>query len=143
MSINFRKQSQEQSTSNRHWPQIVYIFPAFNVLYRVVAKIKLFSLKFCAPRSKKEKIRRVKLPSRLKRSMQIPSSCFDYGAPKKLGLFLQRLVSGKEFWHLQNLKMCALKIIFDIWKTLLENAYHQVKVSQNLALNIPWWNWAS
>ena len=66
--------------------------------------------------------------------MQIPSSCFDCGAPKKLGLFLQRLVSGKEFWHLQNLKMCALKIIFDIWKTLLENAYHQVKVSQNLAL---------
>ena len=59
---------------------------------------------------------------------------FRLWCAEEIGTFLQRLVSGKEFWHLQNLKMCALKIIFDIWKTLLENAYHQVKVSQNLAL---------
>ena len=59
---------------------------------------------------------------------------FRLRCAEEIGTFLQRLVSGKEFWHLQNLKMCALKIIFDIWKTLLENAYHQVKVSQNLAL---------
>ena len=119
MSINFRKQSQEQSTSNRHWPQIVYIFPAFNILYRVVAKIKLFSLKFCAPRSKKGKNSKSETSLEVKKIDANSKFMFRLWCAEEIGTFFatatasfwkrilasaksQNVCAKNHIWHLEN-----------------------------------------